>query len=235
MNTRLKLTSCALALVGTLSANAQITISEVLFNEVGSDVGGEWIEIYNKGLTVINLSNYKIGDEETKDATSATEGLWQFPSGATINPGQVQIVAVSATRFQTVYGFLPTYELAGTDATVPDLSVYSSWDPDGGNINMSNSNDQALLLDENDALVDGLNWGNTTYLNPGLGTALDGASYQRINAMIDTDTAADWMTITDSNIPAAQRSSPGVVVVPEPGSLALTCLGIAALVFRRKN
>ncbi len=85
--------------VAAQQANAAVKISEVLFNEFESDVGGEWIEIYNTGTTPIDLSNYKIGEEETSGATSTTESMWQFPAGAIISPGQVQIVANNADRF----------------------------------------------------------------------------------------------------------------------------------------
>jgi hypothetical protein len=201
-----------------LPARGALVISEVLFNEVGSDTAGEWIEIYNNGTSPIDLTNYKIGDEETKNGTGATELMAQFPSGSSIGPGQVQTVAVSATRFQTVYGFLPTYEVNSTDASVPDMFAYSGWDPDGGVINLSNTNDQALILDDTDTIIDAVNWGNTTFLNPGLAQPVaDGVSYFRTNPNTDTDTANDWSL--------GSPSSPGTVPVPEPTSMML---GLAA-------
>src|SRR5688572_947828 len=133
-----------------LPGRAALLISEVLFNEVGSDVTGEWIEIFNGGPSAIDLSNYKIGDEETSGGTSLTEALYRFPAGAMIAPGEVQIVSAGAARFLTVYGFLPTYESASTNPLVPDMTVYSTWDSDGGTINMSNTNDQAVLVDATD-------------------------------------------------------------------------------------
>src|SRR6188768_2030372 len=156
-------------LIGTtlvVPSRAGLLISEVVFNEVGSDTTGEWIEIYNTGPAAVDLTNYKIGDEETLNGTTATETMFQFPSGASIAPGQVQIVAVSATTFQTNYGFLPTYESSATNGSVPDMTNYLTWDPDGGQISMSNTNDQALILGPADSIVDAVNWGNNTCLNP---------------------------------------------------------------------
>src|SRR4051794_39027429 len=155
-----------LAFIAALPGRGALILSEVCFNEVGSDTTGEWIEIFNNGALPISLTGYKIGDEETNGGTSATESLYQFPAGATINSGQVQTIAVSATRFFTVYGFNPTYETSATDASVPDLTVYSAWDPDGGQINMSNTNDQAVLVDPTDTIVDATSWGNTFAFNP---------------------------------------------------------------------
>lgn len=216
------------------STQGAFVISEVLYNEVGSSFLGEWIEIYNGTGSSIDLSNYKIGDEETSGQTGNTEALFQFPAGATIAAGEVQIIASGAVRFAEVYGFAPNYEFAfigdgstaaSDDAAVPNLTVYSSWDSDGNRLNMSNSNDQAVLVDPSDAVIDAVSWGNTFAFNPGLSaTVQDGQSYGRANASIDTNTAADWQT--------GALSSPGVVVVPEPTSL----MGIAVIgVVRRRR
>jgi len=226
------LSALAAAAVLTLApapSHAGVLISEVLFNEVGSDTAGEWIEIYNNGPTAIDLSDYKIGDEETALGTTATETIVRFPVGSSIAPGQVQVVAVSATRFQTVYGFLPTYEVSATQDGVPDMLAYPTWDPDGGLINMANTNDQALIIDGTDTLVDGVNWGNNTFLNPGLAQPVaDGVSYYRIEPNTDTNTAADWALGTPS--------SPGAI--PEPATLAsfatLACAWLGTSARRRR-
>jgi hypothetical protein len=209
----------ALALPG----RAALLLSEVVFNEVGSDVTGEWYEIYNTGPAAVDLTNYKIGDEETSGGTGTGEAMHQFPSGASIAPGEVQIVSVSATTFVTHYGIQPTYEVNSTDGTVPDMLPYATWDPDGGVFNMANTNDHALILGPTDSLVDAANWGNNTFLNPGLAQpVLDGQSYQRINANVDTDTASDWEVVAGAT--AVQRSTPGTVPIPEP---ATVIIGIA--------
>jgi hypothetical protein len=216
-------------------SHAALLISEVCFNEVGSDTTGEWIEIFNNGSSAVDLTNYKIGDEETNGGTSTTEAMFQFPSGASIGPGAVQIVAVSATRFNTVYGFLPTYESSSTDAGVPDLTIYSAWDPDGGQISMSNSNDQAVLLDPLDAIADATSWGNTFAFNPAVDITgnLDGQSIERIDPYSDTNTAADWH-LGPTTSPAATRSTPGTVpAVPEPATLLIGVMSVVWSAFLR--
>jgi hypothetical protein len=197
------------------AASAALLISEVLYNEVGSDVGGEWIEIFNNGTNSVDLSSFKVGDEETSGATGATEAMFQFPAGASIPAAGVQIIATNAATFFTNYGFKPTYEVIEGDATVPNMTVYNAWDPDGNTLNMSNTNDQALLLDGSDALVDAVSWGGAFAFDPPLNAdgEADGQSYERINGYSDTNTASDWRL--------SNPSSPGVVVVPEPGTLIM--------------
>jgi hypothetical protein len=219
-----------LTAAAALPSRAAVIVSEFVFNEVGSAAEGEWIEIFNNGSTAVDLTNYKIGDEEALGGTSATEALFQFPAGAMIGPGQVQIISGGATRFNEVYGFMPTYETAAFEASVPDMAIYSTWDPDGGIMNMSNTNDQAVLVGPGDTVVDAASWGNTFAFNPGLAQpVLDGQSYQRTNPYTDTDTAADWAVVGDANTAAAARSTPGTVPVPEPATLVLS-LGIASVI-----
>ena len=227
---RIAVTVAVATAITSSSASASLVISEVLYNEVGSDTSGEWIEVFNSGPATLDLSNYKLGDEETMNPPSSENGgMWQFPAGAMIPAGGVQIVAVNSATFLTNYGFKPTYEVVDADPAIPNLSNYSAWASNPSpTINMANSNDQALLLDASDSLVDAVSWGNTFAFDPGLnGDAEgDGQSYERINAYVDTDSAGDWRL--------GSPSSPGTVSVPEASSLALALIAaFAAFAGRR--
>jgi glycerophosphoryl diester phosphodiesterase len=225
----------ALGAAGAVTGTARgaVLINEVLYNEVSSDTTGEWVEIINTGPELVDLSGYKFGDEETAGGDSESGGMWQFPEGATLAPGGVVTVAVSAARFTTVYGKAPTYEIAGTDDAVPDMRAYLTWVDPAENFNMSNSNDQAVLLGPDDSVADAAGWGNTFAFDPGLNaTVLDGQSYRRIG-LDDTDSAADWEVSPDTGV-AVGRSSPGeITAVPEP--TGLTVVGIAALTALRRR
>jgi MYXO-CTERM domain-containing protein len=162
--------------------------------------------------------------------------MYQFPAGASIAPGAVQIVAVNANQFFEHYGILPTYENAfgdgngteGDNASVPNMVLFAAWDSDGTRINAANGNDQMLLLDGSDALVDVVSWGNAFAFDPGLeANAGQGQSYERINANVDTNTAADWRL--------GNPSSPGTVTIPEPAAGALAALAMIAAAARRRT
>ena len=215
------------ALGATSSAPAAVLISETLYNEVGGDTTGEWVEIWNTGDTLVDISGYKVGDEETQGGDSESGGMWQFPAGTTLSPGQVVTVTVSAARFNTVYGTAPSFELAGTDPAVPDMVPYLTWvDPPEYN-NSANGSDQSILLGPDDTIADLVGWSDNATDTVLLSNELDGQSYERIGP-IDTDTAADWRL--------GNLSSPGVAPVPEPAGLALVGLaGLAALRRRRQG
>jgi hypothetical protein len=235
MTTRPFLLAILLLAALPFSSRGALIISEVCFNEVGSPADGEWIEIFNNGASAITLTDYKIGDEETMNGTGATEAMFKFPVGASIAPGEVQIVSGGATRFNVVYGKFPTYEWAAEEAAIPDMLPYATWDPDGGIINMSNTDDQAVLLDPTDKIIDKVSWGNTFAFNPAVDITgnLDGQSIERINPYVDTDTASDWR-LGPGTSPAASRSTPGTVPVPEPTTITLLLSGCMALANGRR-
>ncbi len=165
-------------------------ISEVFYDTPGTDSDEEWIEIYNPTAFTIDLSNYKLGDEET---FGGTEGMYRFPTGASIGPGQRIIVALKATGFFALYGFNPTYEVIETSSSVPNMSIYSAWS--SGTISLSNTGDEVLLLNGSDVAVDVVTYEGGLYAgvipHPGVTT---GHSIERYPANQDTnDCSVDFV------------------------------------------
>jgi hypothetical protein len=159
-----------------------LLISEVLVNAFGIDPNEEWVEIYNPGGEPLDLSLHRIGDAATP---GDYEGMYRFPPGATIAPGQVRIIAVSAQAFRMRYGIPPDFELAGTDPEVPDLLPDSTWGR--GTWNLNNTQDEVVLLGP-EGEVDRVEWGSA----PRCPAPPRGQSLERYPAGRDTDTCADW-------------------------------------------
>lgn len=242
------LTILALTLAAASASHGAVVISEVLYNEVGSDTTGEFVELYNNGSAAVDIGGWKIGDIETKGKTgenSGNGGMGILPTGTSIPAGGTIVIASSATRFQTVYGFAPNFEANSTDAAVADLASYTDWVSGVGGFSLANGGDQVLLLDTSDNFVDLVNWGTGTvpsvtgYPNLAAGAA-DGQSVYRIDPRLDTDTAADFAA-TDAAPAGAfwtTKSTPGSVVLPStdtPEPAALAVLGLAAFVGLRRR
>lgn len=186
------------------AASTTIVISEVLYDPAGTEPDLEWIELYNLSASSITLTSYKVGDEET---SGGGEGMYQFPSAATINPAQVIIIANKATAFATAHGFNPTYELIASDATVPDMIKYNSWA--SGSVSLANTNDEVLILDGSNNLVDALSWGGSTFaFNPSAPDVAETHSLERNPATTDTDTANDWIDQPTPNPGSVSGGSP---------------------------
>src|SRR3982750_1121863 len=85
-------------------ANAKLLITEAMPDPSGTDADREWFEIFNSGLTAVNLTGYGVGDGLSSTSTSGGEALGQFPDGTTIAAGQVMIIAIRNAGFTSLYG-----------------------------------------------------------------------------------------------------------------------------------
>jgi hypothetical protein len=181
-----------------------LLITEVLYDPAGTEPDGEWIELFNAGGSTIDLSGYKIGDEET---SGDSEGMFIFPSGAELAPGDVLVVANRAVSFYKNHARLPDFELRESHPYIPDLQKYTAWS--GGNVELNNGGDEVLLLDASDGQVDGVSWGSSSeVLDPPVAAVLEQHSLERRPAYQDTNHAVDWV---DQDLPA-----PGQVELSTP-------------------
>jgi endonuclease/exonuclease/phosphatase family metal-dependent hydrolase len=182
----------------------QVLITEFLYDAGAGMAGAEWIEVANMGPGQVDLSLYKLGDAETR---GANEGMYAFPEGANIRPGQVVVVAQRANAFQAVYGWYPDYEVMDSVADIADMRPYAAWA--GGQLALANEGDEVVLLDGQNRLVDVAVYGAGRlvegFVAPTIARVLPGQSLERRPAHCDSDTAADWR----------------VKLSPSPGQLTL--------------
>lgn len=168
-------------------APGRALISEVVYDPVGDEPEGEWVELYNPGDFDVDLSTYKIGDA----LTPGDEGMFRFPEGTRLGARQTLVIANQARAFQVIYGFLPSFEFYNSDASVPTLSQYRIWSK--RDILLSNTGDEVVVLDGANLLVDGVSWGSAdTVLNPAASRVGEGHSLERYPASADSDTSIDW-------------------------------------------
>jgi hypothetical protein len=167
-----------------------LLLSEVLYDPIGSEPDAEWVEFHNAGGGILALSSYKIGDEETP---GQSEGMYTFPAGAVIVPGQVVVVANRAVAFYASYGYLPDYEFVESDPAVPNLVKYAAWST--GSVYLGNSGDEILLLGAADEVIDALSWdGSNWAFDPPVPGVGEGYSLERRPVYLDTDRAQDWVS-----------------------------------------
>ena len=196
----------------------------------------EWVEIYNPTDTVVDLSNYVIGDSENL-IDGDDEGLYKFPEGASIGAHAYIIVAYSAQTFQEDYGFKPDYEIAGDDPSVPDLTPYDT-SKFTGSWNLDDNGDEVILAEDTNGfliVVDAVWYGSSTYMETSIG---------RPNSAqpLDTSTANPGDGIVDkylagisSTLDAIRMSDKYVLQtspqpVPEPAIIAMITVVIVLAV-----
>ncbi len=186
-----------------------ILITELYPNPPGEELEREWVELFNASNTAIDLSNFKLGDEES---VGEQEGMFRFPKGAVLPAGDVIVVAQTAVGFRTLFGSEPDYELQESDPAVPNMRRFVLWS--SGDFALANDGDELLLMDGRNQLIDSINYGDkTTYFTPAIQLPFEGQSIVRLPANCDTDSAADWQTL---NTP-----TPGTVTI---GTLCQTII-----------
>jgi predicted extracellular nuclease len=170
-----------------------LLLTEVYYDTPGRDENEEWIELANLGSDVLMLTDFKLGDEESM---GGGEGMVRFPEDARMAPGEIIIVAQTATGFRQLFDIDPTYEIQESDKNVPNLVRYSDWSD--GDIQLSNDGDEILVLDDEDRLIDAIVYGDSTtiitgaFSLPSISDASGGQSIQRVPADCDTNTAGEW-------------------------------------------
>lgn len=202
------------------ATQAQIVITEILYNIPGSGENEEYVELYNNTASPINLTGYQMRDNSST-AIDLTFG------NVTIAANDYFIIAKDSLIFLAQYGFSPDYSwTAGLNNGGDDVILYD----DLGNIidsvgyNTSapwpteGSQGYAIqLCDVNTDNADGANWGYsndsaavnsldptvTLYGTPGaantcmMPAAFGNYSYQMIDAINDVD--VDGVAVSDGD------------------------------------
>jgi hypothetical protein len=198
---------------------SKLLLSEVLYYPDGGNTAGEWVEIYNSGDLTIDLTGYKIGDEETK---GGIEGMAGFPGSASIGPRKVLVIAKKADTFLATYGFQPDYEWTDSDPDVPDLEYYPAWGL--GSINFNDAGDEVLILNNSDQVVDLIAYGTSAYagFQPPIPGVAAGYSIQRCPIEQDSDTKEDWIEQANPNPGSSVCGTDGTVQAGWPDTWRMT-------------
>ncbi|MCA9939215.1 MAG: lamin tail domain-containing protein [Anaerolineales bacterium] len=178
-------------------------ISEVMYDPTGSD-DAEFVEIVNPTGSVMDLSNYALGD-----AVNITdfEDLRRFPAGVTLAPGETLVVAAKATAFQALYGFNPDFEILDTNGNIPDLIDDPAWGSPDTYFQLGNGGDEVILRGPDNKAVDAISYGTGQFPGVIACAVIDnGHALERYPHWRDTNNCpADFRDVfppTPGNVPA---------------------------------
>ncbi len=211
-------TTALLTVLGlTAATQADILITEVMYDNAGGNEH-EYIELYNNGVTTIDLTGYTISDDPAQD----TPHTYTLTSGSIEPGGTAVLVRIDTARL------IENYENAwGASINWIEVPTWPTY---------TNGGDVVVLTDPASNVVASVAYG----AGVGFPASNDSASIY----MLDVDAvnpydASNWALSQDGvdgahygNSPrTADIGSPGVI--PEPASLALMGLGAAAMIRRR--
>ncbi|MCU0289232.1 MAG: lamin tail domain-containing protein, partial [Acidobacteria bacterium] len=179
----------------TQALTYRVVFSEVFYDTPGTDSVEEWIELYNNSPITVNLSGWKIIDNNGIGAS------FTIPDGKTIAPGTFYTIAVNSTGFTALYGY--NADLYGA---IPSLN---------------NDGDALVLQDKYSHTIDAVGWEGgasggvpTGWGSASLPSAATGSTIVRTNKTVDTGTYSDWSTAVNNGTPQTQsQGSSGTIKV----------------------
>lgn len=134
----------------TVSASGSILITQVLYDPITSESGGEAVELYNPAPNAINISGWVISTE-----TSPADVV--FPAGTIIRSGSYYLVADAG------------WSSGKDDASWPQADFEEA-------MTLANT-DAGVALSNGSSIIDAVGWGNAANIGNGLyeGTPHSGA------------------------------------------------------------
>ena len=144
------------------AAPTDVVINEMMFHAISDLDGDDYLELFNRGTTAVDLSGWTFSGITLTLAT-----------GTTINPGGFLVVAKDAVQFQATYGFAPAAVYGGNlsnsgetvalkDNTAATIDTVSFLDVDPWPVKADGTGPSLELIDATLDNNDFLNWAAAT-------------------------------------------------------------------------
>ncbi|NTU54488.1 MAG: hypothetical protein HGA97_12510 [Chlorobiaceae bacterium] len=188
-------------------------LNEILFDPLQDSNDGlldqpDFIEIYNPGITPVDLTGWSIADRP--NPVSGNVNRYYFaPSGGNnlLGAGQYGVIApeqsgiVSSSRLTTFY----TYLQFSTDAQIFLVRNHNTF-------SLNNDGDCVRLLDRNGAVVDSANY--TPHWHNPANKATKRISIEKFNPLQLSDSSLSWSSSTDRTFGGTPGKVNSVYVPP---------------------
>ncbi len=168
----------------TSEVPAIATTGAIVINEVSSNgsASAEWVELYNPTSTSINISDWRIGDQNTFDSPADDDDT--IPSVAAIPPGGFAVVVTNNT--------LVSVPGSALTIVIPNGTIGSG---------LNETGDSVVLRNSANAIIDTTNYGTQNSFFTGQPSAPgSGESISRNPNGVDTSTGADWILDTSPTL-----------------------------------
>lgn len=172
---------------------ANLVINEIMQNPVAvTDTYGEWFELYNPGPSGVDINGWTIKDAGSNNHVIDNGGSLTVPAG-----GYLTLCRNADTMLNG--GVSCDYEYSGA-------------------ITLTNSDDEVILLDSDNAEIDRVEYdGGPNFPDP------TGASMELISPSLDNNVGSNWREATvpygDGDLGTPGASNNGVIVPEFPSVL----------------
>mgnify|MGYP005833583401 CR=1 FL=1 len=204
--------ACLVPTIAGAPARAALIITEVMASSShpGGAANGDWWELLNNGPTAVNLENWFWNDDNKLGGTKRIFG------NVTINPGEIILVVDEPTN--NIAGFRDAWGLGSS------LQILSSQQVTNAFAGLGANGDEVNLYDPSNTLVASVAFGVST---TGQTFAWD-ASGTSLGKSVDGQYGAYVALGNGDGGAGTDVGSPGYVYVPEPSTLALVFVLLAA-------
>ncbi len=223
---KLKISATALGFVeGSASLDVtdneivNVIISEIMFDPAGAEPRSEWIEVFNRGTVVADLSGWTFDDEDTSN--------WgAIPAGTLVQPGGSAVIYSSFFGFNTDTFFRNEWNVP---ANVPVAGIF--W----GVLDAAptTTNEMLILLDAGKQIVDSL-IDTTLPPLPSFPAGTNGFSIYLANPLQNNNDGSNWKTSV-LGVDSARRPIQAGITVSEVSSSSSSNTTYAADWFELTN
>lgn len=151
-----RLVLCLAILLTPFSVHA-LTITEIMYDVPGADTGREWVEVFNSGATAVDVTTYKLFENNVNHGITTLESYTNQES--MLPAGEYAIIADNTTKFLEDW---PQYAGYLFDST----------------FSLSNTGEELRVVDAHGVTTDTREYG------PELGATGDGATLQFIEGSL---------------------------------------------------
>ena len=189
----LKILSSASGFVGseglakvTDNETGSVIITEIMYDPAGAEQSTEWVEIYNRGTSTVDLSGWRLDDEDKQDWGS-------IESGTELAPGQVAVLynrffgLIPASTFRTSWNVPADSLVVGLDWSMEDDGSNKGR---GGLFNNPTDTNEILTLQDSSGNV--LNTANFAEDGTSWPAYSNGSSIYLYDTTTDNSVGTNW-------------------------------------------
>ena len=199
---------------------ADVVVSEIMFNPGSAngnsgfnDVRREWVEVFNRGTTSVDLGGWSLDDEDTSNW-----GL--IPDGTILPPGRVAVIYNSFFGANTDAGFRADWSIPAEALTIGVFWGMLDNSPVAVGATL---NEVLVLRDASNTVIDQVNYDDDGTDWPAPASGNGGPSIALARSQSGNDTGRNWIRsavgVRDAVAPTGTVFTSGIVDVGSPGRM----------------
>ncbi len=167
----------ASAIVSIAAEKRSLIVNEIMYDPLSGQ--NEWLELYNRSATSVNLARWKFNDRPT--SSGSVNSFTITTQSRSVQPGDLVVVAAESS----ILSLFPYLKSTTSNQHLFILNRSSGF-------SFNNDGDDLVLIDASGQTIDSVSY-MTSWNNPDV-TDTKGRSLERINPGLDSNDPRNWST-----------------------------------------